>query len=304
MSVSMSDFRSLEATRYLSGTAITLALYDHFLNLPKEIQYVWHQPPLFLAVCVLFDVYLREAGLLYFAVVMSGFAPLDKQSCISFTIFAVVYGFVSNASVHSYILFRLYRLWDNRRFVSYVLGGAFVICMIATIISDVFLLRQILSEVQYAELHGIQAFIETCMFTKKSWYFVGSWAPMVAFDLIALALVAWSTLMTPRRQETAIVGILYKQGFYTFLAFLLLRLSRLLSSVFGSAADTTLMPPVTWALDGILSYRLFLTIKEMEYGSRRNWSKYDAGPRTRGNPQVGRQATTILVFEEIEMDSK
>ncbi|TFY55683.1 hypothetical protein EVJ58_g8096 [Rhodofomes roseus] len=257
MSVSMSDFLSLEATRYLSGTAITLALYDHFLNLPKEIQYVWHQPPLFLAVCVLFDVYLREAGLLYFAVVMSGFAPLDKQ------------GTTSQLSLRA--------------------ANAEVV---------------LAAEVQYAELHGIQAFIETCMFTKKSWYFVGSWAPMVAFDLIALALVAWSTLMTPRRQETAIVGILYKQGFYTFLAFLLLRLSRLLSSVFGSAADTTLMPPVTWALDGILSYRLFLTIKEMEYGSRRNWSKYDAGPRTRGNPQVGRQATTILVFEEIEMDSK
>ncbi|KAH9914222.1 uncharacterized protein B0H18DRAFT_887415, partial [Fomitopsis serialis] len=184
-----------------TGAGVTLVLYDHLLNLPREIQYVWQEPPLFLAICVLADVYLREAGLMYIAV--------------------------------AYILFRLYRIWDDRKFVKYVLGVAFV-----------------------------------------------------AFDLIALAMVTLSSLMTPRRPNTAIVGVLYKQGFLTFLA-----------------ADTLLMPPVTWALDGVLSFRLFLKIKQVEHSSRRHWSKYDAGPRTRGNGSLGSQPT-ILVFEEIEMDNK
>ncbi|KAH9934404.1 uncharacterized protein B0H18DRAFT_558551 [Fomitopsis serialis] len=202
--------------------------------------------------------------------------------CASFTVFAVVYGLFSNASVHSYILFRLYRIWDDRKFVKYVLG--------------------LTAEVQYVQFHAINQ-AATCVFPKKSWYLVGSWAGMVAFDLIALAMVTLSSLMTPRRPNTAIVGVLYKQGFLTFLAFLLLRLSRLLPTIFGSAADTLLMPPVTWALDGVLSFRLFLKIKQVEHSSRRHWSKYDAGPRTRGNGSLGSQPT-ILVFEEIEMDNK
>ncbi|KZT64510.1 hypothetical protein DAEQUDRAFT_732516, partial [Daedalea quercina L-15889] len=302
MSVSLSDLRSLEATKYLSGVGITLVLYDHLLNLPKEIQYVWQEPPVFLAACVLFDIYLREAGLMYIAVVLGGASPMDRQRCASFTIFAVVYGLFSNASVHSYILFRLYRIWDDRRFIKYVLGTAFVICMTATIVSDGYVLKQLTAEVEYVVVSAKYS-IATCVFPYKTWYLVGSWGGMVAFDLVALAMVTLSSLMTPRRPNTAIIGILYKQGFYTFLAFLLLRLSRLLATISGSSADTLLMPPVTWALDGVLSYRLFLMIKQVENGSRRHWSKYDAGPRPRGNMHVGTQPPTILVFEEIEMDT-
>ncbi|TFY67382.1 hypothetical protein EVJ58_g1652 [Rhodofomes roseus] len=341
MSVSASDLQALEVSKYLAGVGVTLVLYDHLLNLPREIQYVWQEPPLFLAICVLADVYLREAGLIYFAVVLSGIAPMDRNvkvghdfikialtslmgalgdRCASFTIFAVVYGLFSNASVHSYILFRLYRIWDDRKFVKYVLGVAFFICMAGTIVSDGYVLKQLTAEVQYVHFDSVYP-AATCVFPKKSWYLIGSWAGMVAFDLFALSMVLLSSLMTPRRPNTAIVGVLYKQGFYTFLAFLrkiyiiiswhrvdeygqVLRLSRLLPTIFGSAAYTLLMPPITWALDGILSFRLFLKIKQVENSSRRHWSKYDAGSRNRGHLHIGPQLPTILVFEEIEMDLK
>ncbi|KAH9914754.1 uncharacterized protein B0H18DRAFT_959663 [Fomitopsis serialis] len=196
------------------SAGVTLVLYDHLLNLPREIQYVWQEPPLFLAICVLADVYLREAGLMYIAVEVR---PKDVHVALDPP--TDTGGHDSNASVHSYILFRLYRIWDDRKFVKYVLGVAFVICMAGTIVSDGYVLKQLTAEVQYVQFHAINQ-AATCVFPKKSWYLVGSWAGMVAFDLIALAMVTLSSLMTPRRPNTAIVGVLYKQGFLTFLAFL------------------------------------------------------------------------------------
>ncbi|KAH9840914.1 uncharacterized protein C8Q71DRAFT_854765 [Rhodofomes roseus] len=336
MSVSASDLQALEVSKYLAGVGVTLVLYDHLLNLPREIQYVWQEPPLFLAICVLADVYLREAGLIYFAVVLSGIAPMDRNialtslmgalgdRCASFTIFAVVYGLFSNASVHSYILFRLYRIWDDRKFVKYVLGVAFFICMAGTIVSDGYVLKQLTAEVQYVHFDSVYP-AATCVFPKKSWYLIGSWAGMVAFDLFALSMVLLSSLMTPRRPNTAIVGVLYKQGFYTFLV----RISTttavkvaannlwfggvyfahatVSSAIYSGAISTmyiTSSPRITWALDGILSFRLFLKIKQVENSSRRHWSKYDAGSRNRSHLHIGPQLPTILVFEEIEMDLK
>ena len=47
---------------------------------------------------------------------------------------------------------------------------------------------------------------------------------------------------------------------------------------------------VTWALDGVFSFRLYLTLKEVEVKARIGWRAVIANQ--------------VLVFEEVEMDVK
>ena len=96
----------------------------------------------------------------------------------------------------AYILFRLYRIWDDRKVIKYLLGLAFLICMIVTIVSDGYVLKDLISaclipnhiskgsyehsaEVQYLVLDP-EYRISTCLYPSKPWYLVGSWGAMVS----------------------------------------------------------------------------------------------------------------------------
>ncbi|EPS97877.1 hypothetical protein FOMPIDRAFT_1127519, partial [Fomitopsis schrenkii] len=177
--------------------AVTVVFYDHALNISKEVEYVWSERPTMLALSVMADVWIREACLLYFAAGVS-----YPHRCANFTIVVILYGLFSNASVHSYMLYRLYRIWDGRPLVTYYLGVAFFLGMAATVISDALLMKQLLRIVRPLTSH------RSCTYSQLG---------QVAFDLLALGSVAVNVLMTPRKTNGVIIGALYRQGFYTFL---------------------------------------------------------------------------------------
>ncbi|TFY53268.1 hypothetical protein EVJ58_g9542 [Rhodofomes roseus] len=78
--MSESQLDTLQATKYLSGVALTLLLYDHIIHIEDEVALVWHQPPTLLSVFVMAEMYVREIGLAYMAAVVSGTTDQTRYS--------------------------------------------------------------------------------------------------------------------------------------------------------------------------------------------------------------------------------
>lgn len=58
-----------EFSCYSIGASVTLMLYEHWLNLDKEINLVWQAKKWsFLPTFVLVDIYMREIGILFMAI--------------------------------------------------------------------------------------------------------------------------------------------------------------------------------------------------------------------------------------------
>ncbi|TFY55056.1 hypothetical protein EVJ58_g8492 [Rhodofomes roseus] len=56
---------TLLATKYLSGVALTLLLYDHVIHFDREIEFIWLEPASLLSVFVMCELWVREIGLIY-----------------------------------------------------------------------------------------------------------------------------------------------------------------------------------------------------------------------------------------------
>jgi len=274
---------------------VTLMFYEHSLSLGEEIELIWLGRWSVLSAFVLADLYMREIGMLFVASVISGFVELSMQMCTSLMKFILFYGVLSTASIHTIILFRVYTLWDDRKNISYALMGGFVVCFGATVVFVVLAGIQLIGGMRYV------AEANTCSFEKRSWYLTGAWSPMVLYDLYVLLLLCVNVLSRPRKTDSQLAMMLYRDGFLMFLGFFALRVARLLPSTFSGAEDVLIIPLITWALDGVLARRLFLRVKYLE-SDRGNVYLWHSPPDDPRSP-VSRLAimSNVQVWEEVEM---
>ncbi|KAH9841035.1 uncharacterized protein C8Q71DRAFT_890458 [Rhodofomes roseus] len=223
---------TLLATKYLSGVALTLLLYDHVIHFDREIEFIWLEPASLLSVFVMCELWVREIGLIY---IMTGFV-------LSF--------------------------------------GGTIACAIRAAAA-------LASSVEAVPV------LDICEFPVKSWFETASWSVVIVYDLFVLIMVVVNALGKPRRSDVDIIKSLYTDGFLIFLAFLVLRISRLLPSIFGNGGDMLLTPLVSWALEGVLNTRLYYKIKQVEL-NHMHWTPYlvDNQSRTRA----------VLIYEETEME--
>jgi len=296
MDLSPSQLGSLLTTRYIIGVSVTLTLYDHGLNLQEELDLIWLGRWSVLSAFVLLDLYVREIGMIFIATVTGGFVHMSRHTCTIFSMFAISYGVWCTISAHTIVFFRVYRLWDDRKKVSWALIVGFCACFGATIVFTVLAGVQVLAGMRYV------ASVNICSFEDKSWYTTGIWAPMVLYDSYVLVLVFVNVLSRPRRENSQLATMLYRDGFIMFLGFFALRVARLLSSIFTGAEDVFIAPMISWALEAVLARRLFMWVKgfQSESGNVYLWNSSQKEPP---GVSAGRLplVSTVQVWEEVEM---
>ncbi|KAH9921465.1 uncharacterized protein B0H18DRAFT_1188906 [Fomitopsis serialis] len=191
------------------------------------------------------------------------------------------------------VLLDMYGRQASMLFIAYVVSG------ISTNISDslcqafnrfiatygLLSTASIQSTAQYNEVY------HACGVPHRPLYLIGAYAGTLAYYIYVMILLVINSLNRPRKRDFEIIKNLYRDGVWTLLVFTVLQLARLMPAIFGGTAQTLLTPLITWALDGILSFRLYLTLKQVEVDARKGWKTVT------GSQQV-------FVFEEVEMDLK
>ncbi|KAI0952858.1 hypothetical protein AcW1_007227 [Taiwanofungus camphoratus] len=75
MSLSTVDLNSLIATRYMAAVAVTCSLWNHLINVDREIKFVWRPPWSFLQLLVMFNLYGGQASLIFIVYVLGDLRP-------------------------------------------------------------------------------------------------------------------------------------------------------------------------------------------------------------------------------------
>ncbi|KAI0930856.1 hypothetical protein AcV7_004927 [Taiwanofungus camphoratus] len=180
------------------------------------------------------------------------------------------------------LLLRVYALWDNRKEIKYALITGFIICYSLSVGFAVATMQKFFNKLQYSMS------LDSCFLPEKADYLIGVWGGMTLYDVYILMFVVVNVLNKPRRRDSEIVTNLIRDGALTFMGFFALRLLKLFQSIFGGAAQTFLTPIFTWAMDGILSFHLFLKVKLLEINAS-----------TRQHQHVLQKQA--LIVEEVEM---
>ncbi|KZT66450.1 hypothetical protein DAEQUDRAFT_730290 [Daedalea quercina L-15889] len=289
------EIRSLRSLSYICGACISLMLYDHALSLGEEIELVRRRTRSRVALLLLIDVVLRECGILFFAIGTSGFIDIGEQvsECYALIIFIMFYGSLSAASAHSIVLYRIFILWDNRKFISYTLISGFFLCFGATVVLSVFEGERLSDQFTYIS--------HACIFSSsRSKYMIAVWCPMVIYNFCVLVFLFVGILGNPRRQDSQIVFLLYRDGFLMFMV--LLRIARLIPSTFVNAGEIFPVLIVTWTLESMLSRRLLLRVRQIESGNAGSvylWQpSQQESSSTSGTLKL---VSTVQVWEETEM---
>ncbi|KZT66445.1 hypothetical protein DAEQUDRAFT_455142 [Daedalea quercina L-15889] len=221
------------------------------------------------------------------------------QTCYSMIIVIMLYGFLSAAAVHSIILYRIVLLWDNRKIVSQALISGFFLCLGGTVVLSVFDRKALANSLQYLENPGV------CAFGGKSLFTIAVWCPMVFYNLCVLLLLFVGILGNPRRQDSQIALLLYRDGFIMYLVFFAIRLARLIPSSFLDAGDFLKVLVITWAMEGVQSRQLLLRVKRSQSGGGDGnvnlWHSSQQEPSESTFAGTMRLTSTVQVWEEIEM---
>lgn len=270
----LSEIQYYEATRYLSAVALTVSLWDHFLNFSKEVDLVWRRPESWSALqaIVMINRYGEEIGVFFIAYVLSNFRPaIEDSTCHGFVVVVVIYGILCSALSQFALLLRAYSLWDNRKTIRHALVGGFVVCFSISMALSVCVARIAFGQLQYSRLFNICMISPNATDQSLTYYSLGAWGAMLLYDIYVVFILIANAMNRPRRHDSEIIKNLSRDGTFTLLAFSGLRFIQFLPSVFGKVSIIFLTPVIAWSLDSVLSFRLFLRMKAIEIQDKQQW---------------------------------
>ncbi|PCH37073.1 hypothetical protein WOLCODRAFT_83674, partial [Wolfiporia cocos MD-104 SS10] len=194
------------------AAASTVCFYEHCLVFDREIALVWRRPWTPLQILVLFNQYMAQASILYLTLGAQGykFFMLAVWCKISLVYFGIV-GLLSAASVQFALLFRVYSLWDNRRFVKLMLTGGFIVCYGIAVVASIEDIRVLEDQLMYIP----QA--DVCSLKLTSDFMIGIWSGILSYDIFVLCLLIANALSRPRRQNFEIIRQLGRDGVMRFI---------------------------------------------------------------------------------------
>ena len=93
-------YSNIVVLRSVVGSSASLILYDHILAFDKEVNLVWGGRWTTLSVIMTVDMYVREIGLLLFAICAHNYACLHAHIRAKLYLYAVTSGAISFGSTH------------------------------------------------------------------------------------------------------------------------------------------------------------------------------------------------------------
>ncbi|KAJ6476048.1 hypothetical protein C8R47DRAFT_1290844 [Mycena vitilis] len=286
----------LMVTRYINGAAFVVLLYDHLLSLGDEVALIW--PTRWSAPKVLYLVirYMVPCTMLVFTMQLAGLSPELKLSdgwvsaFSSFILTVVQLWWLDELRVFhgiqysSYqqlcvfisirllsldaffflpvlILLRLWVIWDRNRTLVVWSLFLFVLAQLGGLATTSYLIWRIRNTMYW------NADVRSCGFHAEPPMAV-IWAPGTAFEVVLCAITWWNALTQPRRANTPMAAVMYRDG---FLYFLLLLCLRIVNTVLVATAPAGLimvaMFPV-WCATTTTTCRLILTLRQIDHKDR------------------------------------
>ncbi|EIW75145.1 hypothetical protein CONPUDRAFT_147308 [Coniophora puteana RWD-64-598 SS2] len=114
--------------RYIAGTAgYTVVVYDLFLTLDKEIEYIWKAEWSLVKTLYLVNKYGNIGLQTYFCIERTGvlYQSEDTKFCWRYNILVLVSIWLSTESLHILVLLRAWVIWGCRRKISIALIGLY-----------------------------------------------------------------------------------------------------------------------------------------------------------------------------------
>jgi len=257
------DGESLWATRYLTLAGLVVCVWDTVLTFPQELDLVWRTRLTVPKIAYLINKYAVCGFLGFFFSNMTSQGDTTMTRCASSMFVLAVVGVVSIALANGLVLLRVYVLWGRRRVIGIALVGGYAVTY-ALVLAFVILSAQ--------SLHDNASYnseFESCVVAKNPRLLVGVWAPILANDIYAFALIFINALDRPRGLDEQIVKVLYRDGLTLFIIVLFLRLMDLVISAAAPAALTFLGLAFVWAMVTVIVSRLILKLYAAEEVQRR-----------------------------------
>ncbi|KAF8993418.1 hypothetical protein BDQ17DRAFT_1546046 [Cyathus striatus] len=258
---------SLLASRYLTGGALAVLLWDHLTTLDREVQLIWNsrgRSRWMLKGAFAFNRYVNEGFLLFIAYVSSGIQTpsLDlyasvHQELLSYFMFVAFCGTIAAEISQFVFVLRVYALTDQRRSIFYWLTGGFVIAVSFSQVFAVLTMVKLKDEFLFV-IPGFNA----CIAFQKPKYLVAVLAPMCAFDIFIIILTIYNALDRPHRNNAELINNLFKDGAKFFLANTAIHLVDLFTAIFCTPDKILLLLFTFWALGSVLISRLHFKMEK------------------------------------------
>ncbi|EKM56788.1 uncharacterized protein PHACADRAFT_207980 [Phanerochaete carnosa HHB-10118-sp] len=263
-------YNGLTMTRYLQISSLACALYDHALTLGDEIDYIWSGRFSHIKGLYILIRYGIEGSLFYTAYMLSGFRPpLNEEVCKSFVAVLWALTMMFSISTNLYVAFHHYIVWDREKKTLYVILLCLLACYVpATIVG-------IKSVFDYREYVVYLAVVDQCALAHQPDIIKSFWGCLLAFDILAVAIVIANSFHRPHAHRQDILSSLRRDGAIWFTGIMILRLMNLVLSITAEPQDVFLVVFNIWSFIAITLARVILRtegLKEHKPGTVRIWN--------------------------------
>jgi hypothetical protein len=214
-----SEIRRVELsfqTQYIIVVALTILLYDYFLNLANEINWIWRAPKKSSAFTLILYVLNRYVSILVIPVVMLKYFWHDSDPgrlsvCLHLTKFHYYTIFCSQALVAAVLIQRAYALYGKSKFV---LAGTCAITLAAAILGIVGIVRSPSNVYQTRDLLRTGSCI-----LPTSLLVVGNYMPSIITAMILELVIFALTLIKSiehMKSGSRILDVLLRDGIFYF----------------------------------------------------------------------------------------
>ncbi|KAI9452640.1 hypothetical protein BJY52DRAFT_1190127 [Lactarius psammicola] len=202
----------ISAERYISAVGFSVLIYDLFLTLGDEVQYIWRRPITNIKVLYLILRYgVAVAQVVYFQAI-SGLTSHMTHSvsvhfCVGSLIVLAIVGSMSLILANYIMIIRVYTLWDHRKWMLQTLYVGYSISVCSTVAFVAISIVQLAPHV----IHDSFIF-HMCLITGRSPYWIGIWLSQALFDVFLFVLTLFNAASRPRRANVKIITDLRRDG--------------------------------------------------------------------------------------------
>ncbi|KAJ3559560.1 hypothetical protein NM688_g269 [Phlebia brevispora] len=278
----------LLATKYLAACALVCALWDHLINVDKEVQVLWRRKGKTGKTTKIVYVVVRygsEISLVYVAYMLAGLGNhLSNTFAVMLCLFTVLFTIMST----TYMIFYHFGLWDHGKRVMGILIGI-LICTYTPV-----LIMAVLVILVYYENSIYQPVLNTCLVIEQPKFVVAAWGCMCAFDFLTIVLALANSLHRPYRHHIDVLKNFRRDGAIFFIIVFLLRLINMILFAVLPPLDPFVVAFLEWSMVSITLSRLILRIESMKPRHGINtWipatDSYEMGRWTTLPPALGQQ---------------
>ncbi|KAF8210641.1 hypothetical protein K438DRAFT_165307 [Mycena galopus ATCC 62051] len=270
-------------TRYVTGAALVVLLYDHLLTLGSEVKLIWPvkmSAPKFL---FLFMRYTVPIALIIFTIQLSGLEQelelsaavivsirqpsgslvSHLRSCVSWMSVATFLATSTIATSNFLILLRLWVVWDrNRRLVIWTLL-LFVLAQFGGLAAASVLVSEFKQKLVWNKT------LHMCGFDTKPPPIAILWAPGTVFEVVLCVITWWNVLTQPRTSNASLASAIYRDGLMYFLILLCLRIINTILAVRAPSLLIFVAVLPVWCATTTTTCRLMIKLRQIDHNRDR-----------------------------------